>query len=171
MALSGKVGGVFAPASLAGTAGSDTFSGDDVTVEFTLSHEYVKPYSEEITVGATTLKRGVDYNINYITGVITFKEAPVTGTDNISVSYNYHNVSQIGGFFEWSIDESAETLDGTAFDNNNGHRVYVAGLREWTASANRYWATTDRFDDWVGQTVVISFYADKDSGLNRFEGW
>ena len=172
MALSGKVGGVFAPSTTAGTDITAELHDGNGTTVITLGNEYIQPHSESITVDGTAQIRNKDYSINYITAEITpLRDTGfATGVDNVSVDYTHYTMEQIGGFFDWSVDESAEVLETTSFDNS-GHKSYVSNLKDWTSSANRYWASTDTFDEWLGSFIVVSLYMDKDTGMNRFEGW
>jgi predicted secreted protein len=171
MAIKGHVGAVYAPDDLTGTnVASETFDGDDATVEFTLANEYVMPYSETVTV-STEQTRNKDYTINYITGKITFTSAPASGTDNIDVAYDYYTISEVGGFFSWTINKNADTLESTSFDSS-GERTYVAGLTDWDGSATKYWASAKTFHDFVGEDdVIISFYVDDVTNNYRYEGY
>lgn len=171
MAIHGKVGAIYAPNDLTGTTvASETFSGDDATVEFTLANNYVIPYSETVTIGATEQTRNKDYTINYITGVITFTTAPATEVDNIDVAYSYYTVAEVGGFFNWTITQNADAAESTSFDSN-GARTYVAGLTDWDSSATKYWANTKTFHEWLGEEdIIIVFYVDEDNNY-RYEGY
>jgi predicted secreted protein len=172
MAIEGHVGAVYAPDDLTGTnVPSETFSGDDSTVEFTHANEYVIPYSETVEVDSTEQTRNKDYTINYITGKITFESAPASGTDNISVDYDYYTISEVGGFFSWTINKNADTLESTSFDSS-GERTYVAGLTDWDGSASKYWASDKTFHDFVGEDdIIIVFYVDDVTNNYRYEGY
>ena len=170
MAQHGKVGAVYAPDSTSGSSVTgETFSGDDSTVTFTLVNEYVKPYTETVTIDGTEQQRGTDYTINYITGDITFETAPASGTDNISVDYSYFTMNEVGGFFNWTVNENADTQEATTFASN-GEREYVAGLKDWDGSATKYWKSTKQFHDFIGEDVVLAFYIDEGNSI-RYEGW
>jgi len=172
MAIQGHVGAVYAPDDLTGTnVPSETFSGDDETLEFTLTNEYVIPYSETVTIGATEQTRNKDYTINNITGKITFDSAPTTGVDNIDVTYDYYTISEVGGFFSWSVTKSADALESTSFDSG-GEKTFVAGLTNWEGSATKYWASAKTFHDFVGQDdVILVFYVDDVTNNYRYEGY
>ncbi len=64
----------------------NTFTGDGSTVTFTLSPLPVLNGTEVVTVNGVTKTRGVDYNINYATGQVTFTTAPAAG-DSIVIGY------------------------------------------------------------------------------------
>ena len=55
---------------------------------------------------------------------------------------------------EWSLDESAETLDTTNFDNTDGHRTYIAGLKDTTGSFSGDWDASQMADTAPGTTVT-----------------
>lgn len=170
MAIHGKLGAVYVPDTVEGTnVTGETFSGDDVTTTFTLANEYIKPNSETVTVDGTELNKGTDYKINYITGEITFEVAPATGTDNVSVNYDYYSMSANCGFYDWSVNENGDAEEATTFCSD-GAREYVPGLTDWDASASRYWLTDAKFHDFVGKPVVMVFYLDEDNAI-RYEGW
>lgn len=167
MAQHGKVGAVYVPDSISGTTiTGETFSGDGTTTSFTLTNEYIKPGSETVTVDGAEVH---NYKINYITGEITFEIAPASGTDNISVDYNYFTMNIDCGFFDWTINENADAEEATTFCSD-GEREYLAGLTDWDGSANKYWITDEEFHNFVGEQVVIAFYIDETNNI-RYEGW
>jgi len=89
--------------------------------------------------------------------------------NDIHVDYDYYTVSQIGGFFSWTLDETLEALEATDF-GSGGKREYIAGQRGWTASAERHWLTEEYLSDWVGSKKIVKFYLDAQSAV-RYEGW
>ena len=172
MATAGKLGAVFAPTTdidgnpdIATT--TDNFTGDGTTTTFTLSNEYVSPDNLTVTVDGTET---TDYSINYITGMIEFDNAP-GDTLAIEVTYDYIvELEQVGGFFEWSVDEEAGLEESPEF----GDEVitHTRTLDSWSGSASKYFDVEDRFNDWVGEKVVLGFYIDKTAGTEqRFEAW
>ena len=172
MATAGKVGAVYAPIETDGTIDTstttDTFSGDGTTTTFTLTNEYILMNSVTVTVGGSTTKA---YNLNRITGELEFDTAPASGTDNITVEYTYlDGLEQVGGFFEWSVDEDAGLEESPEF----GDEVitHTQTLESWSGSADMYFGVDDRFDNWIGERVVLAFYINDEAGtLQRFEGW
>ena len=171
MATAGKLGAVYAPTETEGTIDygntTDSFVGDGTTTEFELNNEYVVRDSESVTVDGTEV---YNYDINYITGIITFDEAPADTTD-IQVEYDYlEGIEQVAGFFEWSFDEEAGLEESPEF----GDEVitHTSTLDSWSGSADMYFGVDDRFQDWVGEEVVLAFYIDDTAGeKKRFEGW
>ena len=171
MATAGKLGAVYAPTETEGAIDygdtTDSFVGDGTTTEFELNNEYVVRESEQVTVDGTEV---YNYDINYITGIITFDEAPADTTD-IQVEYDYlEGIEQVAGFFEWSFDEEAGLEESPEF----GDEVitHTSTLDSWSGSADMYFGVDDRFTDWVGEEVVLAFYIDDTAGVKqRFEGW
>ena len=94
---------------------------------------------------------------------------PSEAGNDIHVDYDYYTVSQIGGFFSWTLDETLEVLETTDF-GSNGKREYIPGQRGWTASAERHWLTEEYLSDWVGSKKIVKFYLDAPAGA-RYEGW
>jgi len=72
------------------TQQTSTFSGDGSQQTFQLSYPYRPVHSiNSVSVGGTAQTWGVDYAVRYETGEIYFTSAPASGTDNISVDFNY----------------------------------------------------------------------------------
>jgi len=69
------------------TTTSESFNGDDSTVNFTLTNHYASCINS-VTVG-TAKKWGIDYTYNFTTRTITFTTAPGTGTGNVVINYDY----------------------------------------------------------------------------------
>ena len=89
-----------------------------VTMENFLFSEIPNDYLVKVMVGGVqkTERRayevsGGDYQVNYVTGVVTFFSAPISGTDNITVDYWYIPSGALGTFIcsppsgkAWLID-------------------------------------------------------------------
>lgn len=78
-------------------------------------------------------------------GAVTFKEAepgvPVLG------------------FFNWTLSQTADTLEISDFDDSSGARTYIPGLASWTVTADKHFLTTgNTVDDWVGETCEIRLF-------------
>lgn len=69
------------------TTTTDNFSGDNSEVNFTLTN--LPKNIRTVTVDAVTLYNFNDFTTDYETGIITFNTAPASGTNNISISYDY----------------------------------------------------------------------------------
>lgn len=79
------------------TTATETFNGDNTTVDFDLSNTNLKNV-REVIVDSVTLNYGSDYSVDFDgsnPGRITFTTAPSSGTNNISVEYDYGNTDRI----------------------------------------------------------------------------
>ena len=85
----------------------ETFSGDDSTTTFYLSHP-PKQGTVVVKVDGAYITEGVDYTVNYETGAITFNTAPPAGTNNIEVTYGY---SPPNAVIEEAMDRSIWVVD------------------------------------------------------------
>jgi len=170
MATAGKVGAVYAPTTtndnIDTTNTTDTFSGDGTTTTFQLTNEYIFVDSETVTVD----NEDIGYTLNYITGELVFDTAPASGTNNITVNYDYTTIEQVAGFFDWTFDEDAGLEESPEFQDE--HMSHVSTIATWSGNASKYWSVDDRFENWVGELVVMAFYIDDSAGTSiRFEGW
>ena len=107
--------------------------------------------------------------INYLTGEIKLRDPVPSDIDKFVIDYEIvDELEQVGGFFEWTFIEGAHIEPMTDF----GDEIisYKATLGEWEAAADKYWVVDDRFNDLIGEEIVIAFYIDVDTGT-RFEGW
>ncbi len=78
------------------TETSQTFSGDDVETKFTVTNSTTMRYVKTVTIGGVPQTFGTDYTFTFFgpdrgadAGKVVFTTAPVTGTDNISITYGY----------------------------------------------------------------------------------
>ena len=180
MATSGKVGAVYAPVTnidgdILKESTTDTFSGDGTQTTFELSNEYIYPKSQVVTVDGSQPVSN-KYTLDYINGTIEFSEPPTDDVDNVSVEYDYLGddngdvLEQAAGFFEWEFDEEANLEESPEF----GDEVvtHTSTIPQWSGSADKYWSVDDKFQDWLGELVVVAFYIDTTDGAKRrFEGW
>lgn len=109
-----------------------------------------------------------DYTVAYVGGEVTFTTARPSGAQ-IRVSGAYYNVTQVGGFFEWSLDIERQVEDATTFESN-GWSEGLPTLLSASGSASRYWATSNEFFSLLGQEVILVLYVDKTSN-KRYEGY
>lgn len=75
------------------TTQTDTFSGNNTATEFTLTKSGIKNI-RSVSVGGTELTPLVDYTYTLVDNddtnkIISFTLTPATGTDNISIEYDY----------------------------------------------------------------------------------
>lgn len=178
MATAGKLGAVYAPETdvddnpIIQENVVQTFdTHTDPTTEFQLDNEYVLRDSETVEVyntAATAYEETDDYEINYITGLVTLD----TATDeDVKVTYDHlDGIEQVAGFFEWNFNEDAGLQESPEFGDDVV--THTQTLKNWSGSANMYFGVDDRFTDWVGEEVVLAFYIDDTAGEKvRFEGW
>lgn len=76
------------------TEATQTFSGDDATVKFTLTNGATLSYVawDSVTIGGVKQDFGSGWTIHWRgadIGKVEFTTSPVTGTDNISITYGY----------------------------------------------------------------------------------
>jgi hypothetical protein len=72
---------------------TETFSGDDLETEFVVSSPKLLCVNS-VSVGGTDKAKYVEYDIDLRNNKIVFKTAPITGSNNISVDYDYNNIGQ-----------------------------------------------------------------------------
>ena len=129
-----------------------------------------KATAQDITVTVATVEQDKGAYVNTVSGTITFAAAP-SAAAAIAVTYNYYAIVQIGGFFSWSIDRVAQVLETTDF-SDSGHKTFIVGLDEWSASAERHWLTDESLDTWLSTIKIIKFFSDQSSDPQlRWEGW
>lgn len=70
---------------------------------------------------------------------------------------------QVGGFFSWGLSQTADALETTDFEGATGGRTYIAGLKGWTATAEKYFLTANNIIDstgtpWWNSTIEIRLF-------------
>lgn len=123
-----------------------------------------------------------------VMGLLTVND--VAATDTVSVTYRWYAeegaakadtgaIKKYGGFFNWSLDYTADVLDITDF-SDSGHRQYLANVDNWAATAERHWVDSGLLT-FRGDKIIAKFYVndsdtakgtdtDSDTG-DRYEGW
>ena len=138
-ALAGKAGAIYVWDGNASTTFTDeacTNSGDNTTYYIT---DDTKRYWDD----GTTVTVEVDavpetaFTAVYAGGRITF-DTPLTGTEAVTVSGKYYTMEQQGGFTNWSLDQSSNLADSTAFEGN-GWKTFLPTIGEFSVSAERHW--------------------------------
>ncbi len=79
----------------------DTFSGNNNTTVFTLANN---PVVVKVLVGGVEKTPEEDYDFDTMARTVTFGTAPATGSNNISVEYNFEKPLYIRGVKEASIE-------------------------------------------------------------------
>ena len=163
MKLAGYVGAIYShligdnPTHITG----ETVSGSGVNYQ--LANSNVDIDSVVLYDNGSEIAKG-NYTVT-VAGKITLSSAP-SGT--LTADYDYYTVSQVGGFFNWTLEWNVDVLDATEY-NTNGFREYEAVLKGWNANADRYWLDENYFNN-VGSMVIIKLFLDK-TGNRRYEGW
>jgi hypothetical protein len=68
--------------------------------------------------------------------------------------------TELGGFFNWSLNWTGEVHDTTAFSDGSA-RTFTSGLTGWTVSAEKWWLTgagTANQGPAVGDSVVLRLF-------------
>lgn len=168
MGLAGKVGAVYVQTIAAATTFTDeaTTKNADFT-RWTIT-AVAKRYWDLNTAIVVKKNAGVittGFTIEYPGGVIVFNPAILT-TDVILVSGKYFTVAQEGGFFNWSLDISADNAEATVL--GSGWKEFVTTVNGFTGSAEMYWGS-NRFFALMGSTVILVLYADSVTSMARYE--
>ena len=166
-ATAGKTGAIFyrkawiQEATLAlvdGGGGSDTITdsasgfvtagfenGDIITVSGATDS------NDNVTVTLTGVAAGT---LTFATGTFTTGEgagALITVTEALPGT-------QVLGFHNWSLDQEIELPDVTRFEDV-GIEKHITGVRSWSATADRFFETTQLApDSWLGTEVTIRFF-------------
>jgi hypothetical protein len=109
-----------------------------------------------------------EYTIEYAGGTVCFNE-PLEPGNVVTVSGNSVSVTQSGGFFNWSLELTADTSDVTTFISN-GWKENLPNIKSFTASAESYWCDASFLKN-IGKEVIIALFVDTTSNLNRYEGY
>lgn len=168
-AISGKIGSIYMKTDAVATVFTDeamTNSGDNAVYYITNKTKRYWDKDTTIVVDVDGTPES-DVVIDYVGGRITFN-TPLTGTEAVTVSGAYWTVSEVAGFYNWSLDLSADLEDSTTFASN-GWRDFTPTLKSFTVSAEAYWQNGD-FTDRLAEEVVLSLYTNEASDL-RYEGF
>jgi len=76
------------------TTTTQEFNGDNVETQFQLTNTNVKNV-RSVTVGGVAVAYGSGYTVDYITAQINFTTAPVAGTNNVDIEYDYGTTDKI----------------------------------------------------------------------------
>ena len=169
-AVAGKVGAVYmqtSDASVAFTTEATTDSGDNKTFYIT---DRDKAYWDK-TNGVTVYVDGVEttsgFSVEYAGGYVVFDEAE---TDPVTVTGKYYTVSQVGGFYNWSLDINVDVADVTTYASD-GWKENLPTVHDFAVSAEAYWAD-DTFLDRLSEEVILALYVDSSaSNKYRYEGF
>jgi len=125
---------------------------------------------KDITVKVAGVTQGTDKYLHTVSGKVTLNTAPGSVVA-VLATYDEYAIAQVGGFFNWAITQAVSILDKTDFQSS-GWKESLAGLKEWSASAERHWMTNESLNAWLGVTKIIKFFMDADADPQlRYEGW
>jgi hypothetical protein len=168
MAIAGKVGSIYMKTTdVAATFTDEAMTNiDNATWRITddAKRYWDKATAVTVTVDATP-ETGI--TIDYVGGRITF-DTPLAGTETVLVSGKYWTVSELAGFYNWSLDIVADLEDSTTFADS-GWRAYTPTLKGFNISAESFWQD-DKFIDRLGEEVVVALYVNEASDY-RYEGF
>jgi hypothetical protein len=121
--------------------------------------------ADNVVVSVNAVVQGAETYTVTPAGALNFDTAPGGGLAIIA-TYTYGPVAEVGGFMEWSLDQTADALDTTDF-TDDGWRTFIVGLKQWSATAGRHW-----LHPWVvpylGERGIVKLYMD---ATDHFEGW
>lgn len=171
MAISGKVGAVFAQTATAPGAFVDAATTANATYTRYTITDATKRYldkSQSITVKKNGVAQTTGFTVENPGGVVVFS-APLLATDVVTVSGSALTVAQAGGFFTWSLEPEQDLQDVTTFASG-GWKENELTLRGFKGSAEAFWGNGDFFNR-LGQEVVVVLYVDSGASKNRYEGF
>jgi len=167
--LSGQYGAVYYNAELTNTSttgniyfstgGTITSSGNEINFE-------TEGYSTGMLVAVSGCTTSTSNNrIFTITGVssgqLTVSE-PVAAAEPEAGAVTFTEAEpgiQVLGFFNWTLNYVSDVEETSKFEDSSGSRTYIPGLTHWTATAEKYFVTTDvTVNSWVGQTAEIRLF-------------
>ena len=169
MGIAGKLGNIFMKTTASATATTGeamTNSGDNTTYYITADSKRYWDKNSTVTVYVDAVPNTAN-TIQYAGGRVVFDSA-LTGTEVITVDVSYWTVSEVAGFYNWSLDLATDMLDKTTY-SSNGWREFVAGLKSFNVSADSFWQD-DKFLNRLGEEVVIVLYVNETSDI-RYEGF
>lgn len=114
-----------------------------------------------ITVtGASTGGNNRIFTVNAVSsGALTVNEAVSTGTDTGTPVFTETDPGiEKCGFYNWTINYISGIHETTAFCNSSGGKNFIPSVTEWSATADKYFLTTDTLDDWLGTEVKVRFF-------------
>ena len=168
MAIAGKIGSIYMKTTAAATTFTDEAMTniDGATWRITADAKRYWDKATAVTVEVdATPETGV--TIDYVGGRITF-DTPLAGTETVTVSGKYWTVSELAGFYNWTLDIVADLEDSTTFADS-GWRAFTPTLKGFNISAESFWQD-DKFLDRLGEEVVVSLYVNEASDI-RYEGF
>ena len=171
MAIAGKVGAVFIQTEDVPTTFVKEATQANIDLNrYVIINETCRYFDKNspVTVYVNDIETENDYQIEHIGGAVVFS-SPLNPEDVVSVSGKSINVSQAGGFFNWSAELSLENADSTTFEGD-GWKENMPTIKGFTASAESYWVD-ERLSQRLGDEVIVAMYLDTGANKKRYEGY
>ena len=102
-------------------------TGDGTTVAFSLANAHVVPYSETVYIDGVAQTRGVDYDIDYVKGTITFVTAPGTGAA-VTADYLYDGVRDGSEIPVGLLADPVNLVDSDGNIKDTHGTLWIAGM-------------------------------------------
>lgn len=110
-----------------------------------------------VAAGTLTLIGGDAVTVEGASALVTVQEA-LPGT-------------QVLGFHNWTVDETLDDLEVTRFEDV-GIEASIAGIRRWTATAGRFFETTQLApESWLGTEQLVRFFFRYDAAPDVTTVW
>lgn len=168
MAKAGKLGAIYKDTGAAAISMTDEATTADATfTRYTITND-VKRYwdkSQALTVEVDASPVTSGFTLEYPGGVVVFDSSQEGST--VTVSGYYLTVSEVGGFYNWAIDEAMNVSDSTTFGDS--YKEFTATQLEFTGSAEAFWADDTYYSE-LGTEVILVFYVDEANDI-RYEGY
>ena len=148
-----------------GTLRKDVWDGDASTLNFPASTFPILEDSYTVKVDGTTKTETTDYSLDKDTGLLSFVSAPVSGSDNVEMSYKavkfrdndfLEIINDAIDYFMWKFWK--ETLDTTTFTtvknqyeydlSSISNILYVVNAWYKTASGSTVWQAIQGLTNW-----------------------
>ena len=171
MTIAGRVGAVFLQTEAAPVAFANAGTTADATrTIYTLTNDAQRYLDKNtaVSVFVNAVLRTTGFSVEHIGGVVRFL-APLLATDVVTVSGSSVQVTQAGGFFNWSAELAADVKDVTTFASA-GWKEHMPTVKGFTASAESYWANA-QLSQRLGQEVIVALYLDTGTSRTRYEGY
>jgi hypothetical protein len=119
-----------------------------------------------VTGCTTTTGNNRIYTLTAVSsGTLTVSEAMTTGSGVEGGAVTFTQAEPgipILGFHNWSLSYTVDLHDSTNFDDSTGGRSYVTGITNWTATAEKYFLTSNNGlstgNLWVGESCEMRLF-------------
>lgn len=123
---------------------------------------------DKITVTGTVGNDG-DYTIDTVAaGTLTLVAGDDLADEGVGTSFTIVESlpgTQLAGFFNWTISIDGEAHEVTDFQDS-GNKTYLAGLKGWTATAEKHWMSEGNQGAWINADKTVRFFEVYDAAPN-----